>query len=414
MPLTGYFDTNRNSLPVGPPEGQADSAYWKWDPYTQQFQPTQAYMDLQQNGDPSQGTDVYYGLNGANGLSGPSEHLDPSSTPVTSFLTAGSNYADTNGMKSTNDPTKIAELQNDARVRGNQGLLKVAALVGGGAAAGYSPWSVGGGNGLSYGTGTASSGYSSFGSVAPEAAGETTAGSLTAGAETLGNGLAAHPFLSGLNALAGGSGGSMGITDWLNLGNTVLGAAAANRAGNIQSGATDAANAEIRREFDINQGNAAPYQAAGVKALGNLADPNASFQASPDYAFRRSEGQRDIGNSFAARGGAFSGNALKALDQYNSSLASGEFGNWWNRQAGLAGVGQTANGQIGVLGQNASNNIAGNTIAGGDARASGLLNTAGVLAGGARNGIGNYLYRTAPYQPYGGYGGYSPYQGYGG
>lgn len=270
----------------------------------------------------------------------------------------------------------------------------------------------GGGGATSYGSGLASASDAAYGSVAGDAAaGESVAGSLTAGAETLGNGLAAHPFLSGLNALAGGSGGSMGITDWLNLGNTVLGAAAANRAGNIQSGATDAANAEIRREFDINQGNAAPYQAAGVKALGNLADPNANFQASPDYAFRRSEGQRDIGNSFAARGGAFSGNALKALDQYNSSLASGEFGNWWNRQAGLAGVGQTANGQIGVLGQNASNNIAGNTIAGGDARASGLLNTAGVLAGGARNGIGNYLYRTAPYQPYGGY---SPYQGYGG
>lgn len=203
----------------------------------------------------------------------------------------------------------------------------------------------------------------------------------------------------------------LGISDWLNIGNTVLGAVSSNKAANVQQGASQDAIAELRRQYDTTRADQAPYQAAGVKALGNLSDPNANFMASPDYAFRRSEGQRDLGNSFAARGGAFSGNALRALDQYNQSLASGEFGNWWNRQAGLAGVGQTANAQTGVLGQNTANNVANNIVGAGDARASGIQNTAAILGGGARNFVGNYLYRNAPYQPYGGY---SPYQGYGG
>lgn len=160
----GYYDTNRQGLlgdsmdpkyqvndPAAPIDWQAyyqslsDSGANRMTPgqiaaQAQASAPTEA----QQFGDPSLGTDVYYGLNGPTGLSGPSEHFAPSSTPVTSFLSAGSNYADTGGMKSTNDPALISELQNDARVRGNQGILKIAALVAGGAAAGYSPWSVGG------------------------------------------------------------------------------------------------------------------------------------------------------------------------------------------------------------------------------------------------------------------------------
>ena len=48
------------------------------------------------------------------------------------------------------------------------------------------------------------------------------------------------------------------------------------------------------------------------------------FYDSPDYQFRLNEGQRDIGNSFAARGGAASGNALRALTQFNQNLAASE------------------------------------------------------------------------------------------
>lgn len=108
-----------------------------------------------------------------------------------------------------------------------------------------------------------------------------------------------------------------------------------------------------------------------------------SFYASPDYNFRRAEGTRDIGNSFAARGGAASGNALKALADYNSSLAAGEFGNFFNRQAALAGIGQTATGQAASAGGAASANISNLLSRQGDARASGVS--------GAYDAYGNAL-----------------------
>jgi hypothetical protein len=76
------------------------------------------------------------------------------------------------------------------------------------------------------------------------------------------------------------------------------------------------------------------------------------FFTSPDYQFRLDEGNRNILGNAAATGGLQSGNTLKALQSYGQNMASGEFGNYWNRLAGLAGVGQTAAGNVGAAGSN--------------------------------------------------------------
>lgn len=55
------------------------------------------------------------------------------------------------------------------------------------------------------------------------------------------------------------------------------------------------------------------------------------FYASPDYEFRRSEGLRDSKNYLNNTYGLGSGNALKALTEFNSNLAAGEFGDYVNR-----------------------------------------------------------------------------------
>lgn len=55
------------------------------------------------------------------------------------------------------------------------------------------------------------------------------------------------------------------------------------------------------------------------------------FLASPDYEFRRGEGMRGIESSAAAGGGLLSSSTLKALNRFNSNLASGEWGNFTNR-----------------------------------------------------------------------------------
>ena len=150
--------------------------------------------------------------------------------------------------------------------------------------------------------------------------------------------------------------------------------------------------------YGKNEGRASPLSPVipGTPATagtpGGASDMSPFFN-SPDYGFRRSEGQRDIGNSFAARGGAFSGNALKALTEFNSNLAAGEFGNWWNRQAGLVDAGQGGTAQTANAGANMANsitntigntaaNVGNNLIGAGNARASGVQGQYNALADG--------------------------------
>lgn len=176
----------------------------------------------------------------------------------------------------------------------------------------------------------------------------------------------------------------------------VLGSNAAGDAADAQEHASDASIAEQRRQYDINRADQRPWMNAGRGAVNRLSaysgGDTSQFLKSPDYAFRRSEGQRDIGNSFAARGGAFGGNALRALTQFNQNLAGGELNNWWNRQAGLAGVGQAATSQVGAFGANAANNIGNSLMQQGDARASGIINQSNAFSGTLGDLAGTYGY----------------------
>lgn len=117
---------------------------------------------------------------------------------------------------------------------------------------------------------------------------------------------------------------------------------------------------EQRRQFDLTRQDNEPWRRAGTAALGRLENPLANFQASPDYAFRRDQGMEGIAQSKAVGGLLKSGSALQDLNAFNSNLAAGEFGDWWNRQAGLAGIGQTANAANQQAGQ-AYANAVGNT-----------------------------------------------------
>jgi len=99
----------------------------------------------------------------------------------------------------------------------------------------------------------------------------------------------------------------------------------------------DAANADT-------QGAYSPYAQAGVNALWNLT--NGNFQADPGYQFRLNQGTSAIEASRAASGGLFSGATGKALGEYGQNFASNEYGNWWDRQSGLADRGMSATGAM--------------------------------------------------------------------
>jgi len=111
------------------------------------------------------------------------------------------------------------------------------------------------------------------------------------------------------------------------------------------------------------------------------------FFTSPDYGFRRDEGTRGIEQSAAARGGAFSGNALRGLDEFNSNLAAGEYGNYFNRLMAMSGMGQTATTQAGNYMQQGAGNIGNMLQNQGDARASGIMGQTNAWLGGAGLGL---------------------------
>jgi len=193
-------------------------------------------------------------------------------------------------------------------------------------------------------------------------------------------------------------------------GATVIGGAmsssASRSAANAQQRAADAATAEQARQYDQTRQDQMPWMDAGRNALARLQDPNA-FTASPGYGFRLQQGQQAVNANAGARGGLFSGNALRALTDYNQNSASAEYGNWWNQQSGLAGLGQNSANAVGAAGANAANNTSNILIGAGDARASGIQGQSNALTGtltglsalvpGAYN---NYLNsRLQPYTP---------------
>ena len=130
-------------------------------------------------------------------------------------------------------------------------------------------------------------------------------------------------------------------------------------------------------------GSAQPQQAGGGLTVGEI------MEMDPGYQFRLDQGLRGVRNTAGASGMLKSGGALKALTRYGQDYASGEFGNIYNRLAGVAGTGQTAATNTASLGAgNAAN--AGNLITAG-ANARGAAGIAGGNAwNNAFNNIGNW------------------------
>lgn len=122
------------------------------------------------------------------------------------------------------------------------------------------------------------------------------------------------------------------------------------------------------------------------------------FFESPDYQFNLAEGQKAIDRSLAARGRSLSGAGVKEGIRYASGMASNEFGNFYNRLASIAGIGQAATNSTATAGMNAANQTGAAMMYGGNARASAYLNqgqAAANMAAGINNatqgGISNYL-----------------------
>lgn len=139
-----------------------------------------------------------------------------------------------------------------------------------------------------------------------------------------------------------------------------------------------------------------PYADVGLEFTNKLAEmqrggPNAGMnmmKLDPGYNFRLGEGLKAIDRQAAARGGLISGGALKAAQRYGQDYASNEFGNAYNRMAGLASLGPSAAGVMNNLGTTYSTN-AGNTYGTMGANTGNALMSAAAARSSAYTGAGN-------------------------
>ena len=184
-------------------------------------------------------------------------------------------------------------------------------------------------------------------------------------------------------------------------GSALLGANASKTAAKTQAESTDQATQLQREMFNKQVELQEPWRQAGVNALTKLQSGDVMNYMDPSYKFRFGEGMKALDRQAAARGGLISGSALKAAQRYGQDFASQEFGNAYNRLAGLAGIGQTASTNVGnaagAFGTNAGNLM----TSGGAARASGYVGGANALTGGLNQYLNytqsqNLLNRLAP------------------
>jgi len=163
---------------------------------------------------------------------------------------------------------------------------------------------------------------------------------------------------------------------------------------------------EQRRQFDATQENLAPWLEAGESALSTqqnllgLSGKDAQQKAYDDYSmspgqkFLRDRGEKAIIRQHMAIGGAGGGRVRSALNRQGIGFAAQDFGNYYNRLAGVSGTGQTTATGLGRLGANAATNISNLYGLQGNARASGILGSQQERSKGMSNimGLASMLY----------------------
>lgn len=175
------------------------------------------------------------------------------------------------------------------------------------------------------------------------------------GAGAIGGGLG-----SAIQGLFGGGGDVSGIyQDYLNKAMTALQQHEAQGRGDISG------------YYQKALGFGEPYRTAGTGALGayqaslGLGGPGArekimqQFQASPGYQFALQQGLQGTQRQMTAAGLGGSGAEEKALERYGQGLAGQEFGQYQQKLAGLAGMGQEEAGRAAQMAYGTGGALAG-------------------------------------------------------
>lgn len=160
---------------------------------------------------------------------------------------------------------------------------------------------------------------------------------------------------------------------------------ATQEAADLQEDAELDSLAEYRRQFDVTQANLQPWLTAGTGALteqqallglsGQEAQQAAydKFKQDPGQAFLQQRAQKNLVANASAIGELGGGNVRSDLVQQGVGFGQQDFGNYYNRLAGISGTGQQTGAQLGQFGSQFAGNAAGALTGAAQARASGIL-----------------------------------------
>jgi hypothetical protein len=187
---------------------------------------------------------------------------------------------------------------------------------------------------------------------------------------------------------------------------SIVGADSSRSATNKQVDANLNAQQIDLKKYEEGRADQTPWREAGQNALQTLQQKIAAgpgdYKKSPGYDFRMGEGTKAINNSAAARGGAQSGAASKALTRFGQDYATGDYqnflGNYYQSLAplqSLAGQGMTTANASASNANNVGANMAQNAVNIGNAQAAGTMNASNAITGNLSNmsnaGVNNYM-----------------------
>ena len=149
-----------------------------------------------------------------------------------------------------------------------------------------------------------------------------------------------------------------------------FGTKAGEKSQEIQAASTQASIDELKRQFDIQQGRLEPFfeqskgainllsQFSGAQGADAQASALANLMDSPGAKFRREQAQKGIVRNASVTGGLGGGNVLRQSQQQGIASAQQELGDELNRLSTIAGISQSAGGELGQAGSQFSTGFA--------------------------------------------------------
>jgi hypothetical protein len=172
--------------------------------------------------------------------------------------------------------------------------------------------------------------------------------------------------------------------------------------GHLDAGAGAARDA-FGQYYGEAQGYLSPYLQGGGQAnqlLGNYLGANgvdaqrqafSDFQNDPGYQAQFGAGVNALDRSATARGGLYSGGAMKGLQEYGQQFQRQAFNDRINQLSGFAGQGQQAAGAAAGLASNQGNNLGNLEFGLGQQRAGNSIQKGNALAQASGIGVNNLM-----------------------